>query len=69
MSLDARLEHLERKLDPGATDVPFIVVDRGEAPSDPQAREAWIQSKVPPGTANVMVIRVIREHLHAGEGK
>ncbi len=61
MNFDRRLTDLETRMEGPARRV--VVVDRGEGPTEPAERAAWIQSKVPPGTpdGDIMVIRVIRE--------
>jgi hypothetical protein len=61
MSFERRLNEVERQLDPESNRGPFIVVDHGEAPEDPDAREAWFRSRVPAGVTDYIAIRVVRE--------
>ena len=61
VSMEHRIERLERVTAAGE-DPPVVIVDRpGEGPADPIERAAWLQSRVPKGAQNVMFIRVIRE--------
>jgi hypothetical protein len=65
MSMDRRLEYLEDITKPRKPpQKPFVVVSGpGEGPTDPAEREAWLQSKVPPGVDNVVFIQVVYEDL------
>ncbi len=63
MALEARVTELERRLGGDGDDrAPVVVVDHLErGPSDPVERTAWLQSQIPPGARNVMIIRVVYE--------
>jgi hypothetical protein len=59
MSLEHRIENLERQLDDTQPGKPFIIVDDEEGPSDQAERETWIRSKVPAGVTDAVVVRIV----------
>ena len=65
MTQERRITALEYQLEP-APQRPFLVVDRGEGPSDPEERDKWLRSKVPEGVTNVLLVRIVRELPDAG---
>jgi hypothetical protein len=58
MTIDGRLNHLERAL--GAEDdkprSAVVVYDPGQAPNDPAKRDAWLKSQGPPEAGVVFFI-------------
>jgi hypothetical protein len=60
VSLDTRITEVERLLGAREDDQPTYIVDDPECgPSNPVERTAWLQSQIPCGARNVVIIRVV----------